>query len=325
MNTATLASRRAMRGLSLVELMVSLVIGLILMVAVVSAYLGSASASRMAEAQGRMNEDGQAALAVISQHIRMAGNNPVQPNYPSTTYASQRNPAFGTGTIMLRGCDATFSDLTTQTDPAALTCPSTATATDSFVVRYEADEFNTVKSAPASVVPTDCLGQNIPASTANVSRWNGTAPVASNMVTIPAVTYYVADNRFYIANVGSIPNLYCLGNGSTSGQPLVENIEAMQVLYGTAAATGAVLDVRGYLTAANVEALVTVPLNTSTRWSRVMTARVCVVVRSELPVAPDLSSAKYNDCTGTLQSATDLRLRRAFTTTVVLRNRVPPA
>ena len=60
-------------GFSLIELMVSMTIGLIIMLAVISAYLGSAGASRTAEAIGRMNEDAQMALTILSQQLRMAG------------------------------------------------------------------------------------------------------------------------------------------------------------------------------------------------------------------------------------------------------------
>jgi type IV pilus assembly protein PilW len=58
------------------------------------------------------------------------------------------------------------------------------------------------------------------------------------------------------------------------------------------------------------------------RWGKVLTVRICVLVRSENPVAPDANAAKYDDCQGnTNVTAPDLRLRRAYTTTVVLRNR----
>lgn len=63
-------------GFSLIELLVSLAIGLIIMVAAISAYVGSAGANRMSDAQSRMNEDAQAALGILAQQIRMAGNNP---------------------------------------------------------------------------------------------------------------------------------------------------------------------------------------------------------------------------------------------------------
>lgn len=321
-----------MGGLSLIELMVSLVIGLILMIAIVSAYLGSASASKMAEAQGRMNEDAQAALSILGQHIRMAGNNPMQVNYPST---NPTNPIFdtsvaGMSNYAIRGCDNTFAAFTTQADVNSLTCTSSTSAPDSFVVRYEADVYNTVKSGST---PTDCLGQTLTAASPAFTVWDGVTyraalPSGQPDLVLGAVTptFYVADNRFYISTLNGVYNLYCKGSGGGGGQPMVENIEDMQILYGTAAATGPALDVRGYLTAAQVDALGTSPADTATRWSRVVTVRVCVVVRSENPVAPNAGSAQYNDCSGNLvTSQTDLRLRRAYTTTVVLRNRVAPA
>ena len=61
------------------------------------------------------------------------------------------------------------------------------------------------------------------------------------------------------------------------------------------------------------------------RWAKVLTVRVCVIARSENQVVPDASSAQYLDCDGTLVTTPpDLRLRRAYSTTVVLRNRMTP-
>ncbi|NDD14198.1 MAG: pilus assembly protein PilW, partial [Betaproteobacteria bacterium] len=61
--------------------MISMTIGLVIMGAALSAYQGTATASRVAEAQSRMNEDAYAALELLSQQIRMAGANPKQANY----------------------------------------------------------------------------------------------------------------------------------------------------------------------------------------------------------------------------------------------------
>ena len=53
-----------------------------------------------------------------------------------------------------------------------------------------------------------------------------------------------------------------------------------------------------------------------------LTVRVCVVIRSEDALAPDTASARYTQCDGTLNNAPpDLRLRKAYSTTVLLRNR----
>lgn len=310
-----------MQGLSLIELMVSMVIGLVLMISIVSAYLGSSGASRVAEAQARMNDDAQAALTVLTQQLRMAGNNPKQLNY---TAAAPRNPVYSTtATMAVRGCDGTFSDVTTATDIPSLTCAGGATP-HSIAVSYEADRFNTVPTAVGGT-PTDCLGQSLTVINTTTAVWDGAAAVPTN------VTYTVADNRLYIGNAtvsGVVtPSLFCKGNGNATPQPLVENIEDLRFQYGTApiAATSS-LTVVGYLTGDAVDAL---GLGTTAeRWSKVVTVRICVLVRSEQEVVADAASARYTPCFPTATeisngvAAPDLRMRRAYTTTVVLRNRI---
>ena len=62
--------------------------------------------------------------------------------------------------------------------------------------------------------------------------------------------------------------------------------------------------------------------NDAARWAKVITVRICIVVRSDLPVAVDSTSARYLKCDGSLELAPpDLHLRRIYATTVVLRNR----
>jgi type IV pilus assembly protein PilW len=155
-----------------------------------------------------------------------------------------------------------------------------------------------------------------------VQAWNGAAVVAT------PVTYYVADNRFYVGTTAVVksPSLYCKGNGGANPQPLVENIEDLQFTYGTALATATTtLAVSGYLDAAGILTqvdLAALPDN-PTRWSKVMTVRICVLVRSEQPIVSDASSAQYVKCDGSVEAnPADLRLRRTYSTTVVLRNRI---
>lgn len=336
------AGLRDQLGLSLIELLVSMAIGLIIMVAAISAYLGSAGAGRMAEAQSRMNEDAQAALSILSQQIRMAGNNPDQPSRVDNadpTQTSLRNPVYGatslplagthtTSLMAIRGCDGTFTNInstnasTTGIDSLACVPGGTNTVPDSIAVSYEADRFNTI---PASGFPTDCLGNRLPVVTATVST------IVAGAATPANVTYTVADNRFYVgtATVGGVvtPSLYCKGNGGGSTQmPLVENVDSLQFQYGTmsTASTSTTASVAGYLPASEIlteTSLAALPSDDQ-RWAKVATVRICVLVRSTTAVAPDAASAQYTDCSGTLiTSPPDLHLRRAYTTTVVLRNR----
>jgi type IV pilus assembly protein PilW len=115
----------------------------------------------------------------------------------------------------------------------------------------------------------------------------------------------------------------------------VENIEDMQFTYGTVSttATSTTATVAGYLNAAGVIALAPTA-NTagySTAWGKVLSVRICVVVRSEKPVLSDAASGQYYRCIKDPNaspaenpldtSQTDRHLRRAYSTTVVLRNR----
>lgn len=344
-------TRRSSLGFSLIELMVSLTIGLIISIAALSAYVGSSSASKVGDAQARMNEDAQAALSILAQQIRLAGaglaqsgrttnflKNPIYPTtylggatttYTSTgatfapstyTYALPNNSP----TYAIRGCDGTFTNVTatTATNLKDLTCGGgTSTLPDSIGISYEADIYNTVKTSAS--LPTDCVGSSIPTVTI-------TLPLGNTPTT---VTTTVADNRFYInrpttGSSAGIPSLYCKGNGSTT-QPLVENIEDLQLTYGTVSATStnATATVAGYLTANDIEsnsAFTTAIPSSANRWGRVLTVRICVVVRSEKPIAQVNESTSYYGCNGTLNSSqTDRYLRRAYSTTVVLRNRRP--
>lgn len=268
---ATPVSRkRSSQGFSLIELMVSLTIGLVIMIAAFSAYIGAASANKMVDAQSVMNEDGQAALSILSQQIHMAG-------YTSNTPVTA-----------IKGCDSTFTNITSNIDIDALSCTTNDGAPDSVAVRYEADTYNTIQTASGK--PSDCLG---------------------NALSLSGGSYF-AENRFYLATPSgrTNPSLYCKGNAANTAQPLVENVEDFQLLYGLAKAAGD-QQVAGYVKASEI-----------TNWDLVLTVRVCIVIKSELPVLPDSRSSPYKDCSGSLSDPKDLFLRHAYNTTVVLRSRL---
>jgi type IV pilus assembly protein PilW len=106
--------------------------------------------------------------------------------------------------------------------------------------------------------------------------------------------------------------------GSVGGvQPLLSNIEDLQVIYG--------IDNNGDQSA---EQYTVTPAN----WNRVVTARVCVLVRSESQ-GISVGRQTYLNCAGALGTATgaaastqaavgDSRLHRAFVATFSLRNRI---
>lgn len=343
---------RQIQGFSLIELMVSLTIGLVIVVAAMSAYLGAAGAGKMSEAQSRMNEDAQAALSILTQQIRMAGNNPGQTNrvmdttpslssshnpvyLPTPTYAgfTLAPTSFTLAAFSIRGCDGKFSNITSTTstldtlDASSCVSGTSTLPTDSIAINYEADQFNTLPTDTGNK-PTDCLGSGLPTVTATVPTFEVVSPSTTATTSTTAVTYTVAENRFFIGTSTAIvtPSLYCKGNGGgglNAQQPLVENVEDMQFTYGTMSTTttSTTATVAGYLRADEVDGLGTTPADAATRWSKVLTVRICILVRSASQVVSDTASAKYYNCAGTLLSPSDRYLRRAYSTTVVLRNR----
>lgn len=78
--------------------------------------------------------------------------------------------------------------------------------------------------------------------------------------------------------------------------PMVENIETLQLRYGTVstASTATTATVAGYLHATEVltETSMALSANDAERWAKVATVRICVLVRSENPVAPNAASAQ---------------------------------
>lgn len=109
------------------------------------------------------------------------------------------------------------------------------------------------------------------------------------------------------------PPTACPANDS--GTQVLENVEDLQILYG--------IDTTGDQSADSYTA-------TPGTWAQVVTARVCVLVRSE-NVGIATSVQTYFNCAGALgtaadaarfTTATDTRLRRAFLATFTLRNRI---
>ena len=317
-------------GFTLIELMVSITIGLLVSVGVIAAYLGSSASAKVADAQMRMNEDAQASLTILAQQLRMAGSNPPQAgrteksrfnpvykNYPSGSASYSTEPAsYSLSAFTIRGCDGTFSNLPTAVGLDDLQCASGTNALpDSIAVSYEADAFNTVPTT--SGLPADCIGVALKPVVVTFSAESTPGPY----------TYYVADSRFYIGPSGSVaaPTLFCKGGIDSTAQPLVENIEDLQLRYGAVTLATLPGDVRsanvaGYLDANETTSLTGVP-NDALPWQKVVTVQICVLVRSEAQVLTDSAAGTYINCAGTPTIASDHRMRRAFHATVVLRNR----
>ena len=309
-------SLRRVKGLTLLEIMISMAIGLVVVGAVMVSYIGSGKAGRYQSALSQMNQDAQIALSILSREIQMAG---YSAPFSLTDISGGGTPNFvitynlGTLTAPIFGCDSTRGT-GTFVDPgaASLTCSTATTPTTSgFGVVYEADVRNTVPGGVANDIPTDCLGSTIDLV--------GTA------------TYRVARNRYFVSTGSSgRPELYCASNkAGGSAQPLLENVEDMQVWYGIEGATAR--QVTRYAKAGNgssIASTVNAALagGTADAWNKVISVRICLLMRSAEPVFNETVVATgnedtltYLDCDSITQTSTDRYLRRAYFTTATLR------
>lgn len=286
------ALRSRTRGVSLIELMISLVIGLVVVGAVLVSFLGSGQTGRVQAAYGQMNEDAQIALNIMARDIQLAGYaQPVGSVTDPITNVTTLTKTFGGRSVF--GCDAGSF----KPNAAALNAPCNyvgagAVAAPVLEVAYEADISNT--SPTGAGVPTDCLGTSLVQQT------------------VGALNFYVTHNRYYVEIGGSgQPELRCASDVAPSGQALVDNIESMSVWFGEANVAAPRQIVR-YVTASNV-----------TDFNYVVAVRICLVARSAEAVLPPGETMTYSGCDGSAHVVADRRLRRAYYTTATLRSKMP--
>lgn len=287
----TLRFSRRERGVTLIELLVSMAIGLVVVGAVLVSFIGSGRAGLYQTSLSQMNQDAQIALNLLSREVQLAG------------YVS---PIQTLGTIPpMFGCDGTQGAVP-FVDAAAtgsLVCGAAIGATVSALeVVYEADIYNTV--AVSTNLPSDCLGAKQPA---------------------PSAGPYIVRNRYFIdisAQTGR-PELYCASNWNAK-QPLLENVEDLQLWFGVADPAVTTQVVRYARAGKDISTPNTVNANGSPEWNNVMSVRICLLMRSYEPLLTSEDALTYLDCNGVSQTSSDKYLRRAYYTTATARSKMLP-
>ena len=290
----------AQSGFSLVELLIAMAIGLVMLGAILSIYMGTTVAGRQSDTVSRMGEDATIALETMARHIRMAG-------YSTPILMAARNSATVDGQMAqiadsnfsgagIKGCDGGFSRTTVTWD--SLSCTNSSTQPDDIAVRYEGDRFNTEAAGGDSA--SDCLSQGV---TQN-----------ANSAANASLQYALVESRFF---VNTNKELSCAGNGQANftSQPLVTGVEFMRVRYGLASDSTENQAIRF----ARANEINTLAGSDAQKWGRVVAVRICIQM-----VSPSEDQGKvvpFHNCDGTLTTPTDKYLHRTYSTTVSVRNR----
>lgn len=282
-------------GATLIELMVSLAIGMFVVAAVLVMYVGSGSTSTLQTQVSQMTEDAQIGFAQLSRDIQMAGYAEPKGKRMSGGVAVFDKPAIPRPVY---GCSTGFTSPTAVVDVGG-TAPSCGTGSDPGIqVTYQA----TTATAPVSAAnaPVDCQGNAITVTN---------DPTFGNI--------YLTSNRYFVSG----GNLNCASQSAATSLPIVQDVQAMQVWYGIAP-----LWAEGDKSTRQPSYYVLASAAGAGDWAKVVSVRICLLMRTAEPVfsSEDITNGlgSYTDCDGNPGTLTDRRMYRPFYTTIALRNRM---
>lgn len=317
-------------GLSLIELMVAIAVGLVLMAGLLQVFINSSNVYRMQNDLVEMQQNGQFAMEYISRDVRNVGFWGCLRALGSVT--NQLNTA---GNTTYYGYTAEMSGLANQAGGAVVA------GTDAITLRgatnigpglalqppYPATITSTVNAGAGSGVVTgnillisDCSAgdffqvTNIDGS-GNISHITGAGSPGNASANLSAV--YTAGTYFYRpytrtydirpgSAAGNLPSLFVTDiTGSTE---LVEGVQSMVILYGE--------DTNGDGSPDRY-----VRANLVGNMDNVLAVRISLLLETQNDfLTPGGQNIPYT-FNGVTTTPTDQRLRRVYTATILLRNR----
>jgi type IV pilus assembly protein PilW len=340
------AAQGSMQGLSLIELMIAMAIGLILITTIGYAYVGAKQSFRAQDALSRIQENARYAFEFMAADVRMAGftggtgtgTNVV--NDP-TTWDPKLKDLFG---FPLYGQDDTTpANVTACGSPLVSACylrgdtlnVVRADNETEYAISAHADPNITLAAATTEIaagrlmVLADYTNAavfqifSISGTTVNYATGGGSPGNASSslgsfsgalgarkLYRLRGVTYFIG------SNLSGEPALYrrVIGpTGGVSSEELVEGVQDMQITYGVDTDSTVDANVNSYVSASVVTndtgSIFPAAANTaSLRWKRVLAARITLTLRSRQELRVATSGDGY--------------LRKTIVNTIAIRNRL---
>lgn len=343
-----LLTRQRQQGMTLIEIMIALLIGVFLLGGVLQIFINSKQTYRMQEGLSRLQENGRFAMEFLSKDIRMAGFigcssfsspnviiDPKSPNpnpTPTTLSSSSARAVFGNDNVTNNwnssACSAANACIA-GTDAITYffggSCGGNLTgnmATDN--ANIQISDSNTCNLSKYDVVIiSDCSSTDIFIAT-TVSAGVGIETVAhatnqntdnklSKAYGQDAEVYKFNSTTYFIRSGASgQPALWRLDNstavGGSNPVELIEGIENMQITYGVDNDTDGTPNY--YISANDVS---------NADWPMVVSVRINLTART----IDDNLAAQTRNYTFNGAATSDRRLQRVFTTTIAIRNRLP--
>jgi type IV pilus assembly protein PilW len=312
-------------GLSLIEIMIALLIGAFLLGGVLQIFIGSKQTYRMQENLSRLQENGRLALDFLANDIRMAGYQgcpslrnvtpnviagvPVIPALTENTFVSGAENiaanwnanACGAGNVCIANTDA-ISLIYSDSCGGNLNIAMADVSAD---IKIPATNSCSISANKAVLVSNCSFGDIFRAiNDASTTVQHPTLNIAYG--TDAELFIYRTYSYFIRESTGGFPgrSLWRLDNtrATSSSNPveLIEGIENMQIFYG--------VDTDAASTPGYGSANYYVPANNVANIAQVVSIRITLTART---------------IDGNLTTTGDGRIRRDFTSTIGLRNRLP--
>jgi type IV pilus assembly protein PilW len=306
------------RGLSLVELLVAMALGLLLLAGVIQVVLGSKRSYQTGVALAELQESGRFALEAMTQDLRNAGFTGACPaglinasGVDDAQYAVERSPIEGYGSGM---------------SASAWVPAGRLASTDAVLLRYASDPVLEARSINANrllltsssaVAGAFYLLSDQQSCLLLRNAGNATSLLADRSLEhflAPAMRVYPYRYAIYWIGRGvdGTPGLFVTDNSQTSFKPnteeLVNGVAGMSLRYGVAGVGSE--SVTAYKAAREM---------TASDWRRVRTVRVSLLLQSQTREVDEASKTLQFDGR-TLASNAERRLRLVMSSTIALRN-----
>jgi type IV pilus assembly protein PilW len=341
----TTSGRRHSRGVSLIELMVALTIGLVLLGGTLAMYMKARDIYSTNDTVSRLQENARYAMDLVESDVRMANywglmsrslfitNSACTPSATTvsvsgTCGATTSCPGGGTGTDWsfdadnyIDGLDGVTATAALKTATSTLACSAkdgsgndgkAVAGTDVLVVRRASSDLLAPAAAPAAntvyIASTRTSAELFTDTVpAGYSSLGVTAPPRYEVRPFVTSVYYISQDSVGRAGFPALRRKQ-LGSGPRlTDQEMLSGVEDLQLLFGW--------DTAGQDQRADVY----LPPGTRPTAGSIVAVQVCMVVRSDvLDLA--MQNANYTDCRGNAVASGNQR-RMLISRTVQVRNR----
>lgn len=273
--------KKTQLGLSLIEMLIAMLIGIFLLAGISSSYVNSKTSSVKRNQASVLEDNGRIALETITDILEKTGYTPINAGPIPQQFITN------TADVVVSTCPGGSTNVI---DPAVLTLTTNGvgSASDSLGVIYHGDAGH-FSDCTGNVLPVDC--RLLP-------------PPNINALPVSARVY----SSFSVDNTASTLN--CSGSRSGTAVSIAEGVENIQFLYGIDTVDDGLVKVDRYVNASEVAGL----------WNSVVSVQVAILVRSIEKVRSSPVSKQYTLLDTVVTSPTDRYQREVFSTTVRLRN-----